>query len=95
MIQADLTDSFADVDLDGDGVRERVFQVRDCLVVNRLAGNHWDVVSITLRPVGRDVETVTVRATRDGRGVEAVDLRGTSREVARFRWTGTELAPLQ
>jgi hypothetical protein len=94
MIRADLTDSFVDIDLDGDGVRERVFQVRDCLVVNRLAGDHWDVVALTPRSVGRDVETVTVRPTRDGRGVEAVDLRGTSREIARFRWTGTELAPL-
>lgn len=95
IIDADLTDSYADVDLDGDGAAERVFQARDCLVVSRRAGDHWDVVSITPRAVGRDVETVTVRPTQDRRGVETVDLRGTNREVQRFRWSGSTLTPLQ
>ncbi len=95
MIIADLTESFVDLDLDGDGVTERVFQARDCIVVNRRVDNHWDVVSITQRRVGRDIETVTLRPLRGARGIEVVDLRGTTRETQVFRWTGTELAPQQ
>lgn len=95
MIIADLTESFADVDLDGDGVTERVFQARDCLVVSRRVDNHWDVIAITQRRVGRDIETVTIRPMRGTRGVEVVDLRGTTREVQTFRWSGTELSPQQ
>ncbi len=92
---ADLTDSYADVDLDGDGVTERVFQARDCLVVSRRVNNHWDLFSITPRRVGRDIETVTVRPMRGAAGVEVVDLRGITRETQGFRWNGTELTPTQ
>lgn len=95
IIDADLTDSYVDVDLDGDRIRERVFQVRDCLVVNRRMNDRWEVVALTQRRVDRTIETVRLRPTADRRGVEVVDQRGTSRDVYRYRWTGTELVPLQ
>jgi hypothetical protein len=91
IIQADLTDSFTLVDLDGDGTREHVAQVRDCLVVSAWRGGRWNVIALTQREVGRDIERVTLRPIAGERGVDVQHLRGTTRNNERFRWNGTEL----
>jgi len=92
-VQADLTESFADVDLNGDGRRERVFQVRDCLVTSEQHAARWDVIAITPRRVQRETEAVRVRPIPGG--VEVVDVRGTNRETTRYRWQNNDLVPAQ
>jgi hypothetical protein len=93
IIMADLSEAFTDVDLDGDGQTERVFQFPDCIAVSARNGEGWGLIALTPRQVQRDVELVTVRAaTRNGqRVVEITDTRGTNREVSRWRWAGSDL----
>lgn len=96
MIAADLTETFADGDFNGDGAPERVYQTPDCLVVVAQQGGRWELAAIASRTVGRAVEAVRLRAVPGPGGrllVEAVDLEGRQRAVSRWRFTGAAMEP--